>query len=255
MNLNTHTTTHAQNYAVGEHQRAFLAVSESRIDHLAQLLEPPSASIVLTGDAGSGKSLLAQQAVYSFAATSAQPVHQLLVLQFADLLHLSGDRSATPSHQVSDRILEALQSTFSGREVVIVALNIDNYDSDEAEVFEHLVRAQQLRFIGTAQQLVGAANLLSHDPAVMLEAVSPLTLDESGAFLARLLGVDQFAQQPQKIGMRQHSATRTRSQRSRSQPNAAGQFIALDASPGSRGKKIDPPSTSWHSLSLLTLMS
>lgn len=195
MNLKKHNITNVQKSAAHEPGQAFLAVSDARIRRLVQSLAPHDASLVLTGEPGCGKSHLAQQAAHAFAAQSQQPMHQVLIQQLDELLRLCLISPETPASDASDRVLASLQAKFPEHELVIVALGIDNYHGDEAAFFEHLVRARQVRFIGTAQQVVGAADRLARDPGVNLLAVEPFTIDESDAFLSRILGVDRFARQ------------------------------------------------------------
>ena len=181
MNLKKHNITNMQKSAA--HRR------------LVQSLAPHGASLVLTGEPGCGKSHLAQQAAHAFATQSQQPIHQVLIQQLDELLRLCLISPETPASDASDRVLASLQAEFPEHELVIVALGIDNYHGDEAAFFEHLVRARHVRFIGTAQQVVGAADRLARDPGGNLLAVEPFTIDESDAFLSRILGVDRFARQ------------------------------------------------------------
>lgn len=180
-NLKKHNITNMQKSAA--HRR------------LVQSLAPHGASLVLTGEPGCGKSHLAQQAAHAFATQSQQPIHQVLIQQLDELLRLCLISPETPASDASDRVLASLQAEFPEHELMIVALGIDNYHGDEAAFFEHLVRARHVRFIGTAQQVVGAADRLARDPGVNLLAVEPFTIDESDAFLSRILGVDRFARQ------------------------------------------------------------
>ena len=193
MDLKTHATGQKHGGENEAPQRAFLAVSESRAEHLAQALSEEGASIVLTGEPGCGKSYLARQAAYALAANVHHPVHQLLVHRCKDLLELAGLISTAPAQEASRRVLDSLLKRFAPGEVIIVALGIDQYHGEDAAFLEHLVRAHRVRFIGTAQQIVGAADRLARDPGVLLQAIEPLTRDESQQFLSKLLGVDEFA--------------------------------------------------------------
>ncbi len=195
MNLKKRIAIGVQESAVPEPGSAFLAVSDARVRRLADALSAEGASLVLTGEPGCGKSHLAQRAAHAFAAGSARPVQQVLVQQLAELLQLCQVTAATTPRETSDLVVRALNARFPAHEIVLVALGLDTYHGDEAAFFEHLVRARQLRFIGTAHQVVGAADRLARDPGVTLHAVEPFTIDESDAFLSRLFGVDHFARQ------------------------------------------------------------
>lgn len=195
MNLKKRIAASMQESAIPEPGSAFLAVSDARVRRLVGALEPANAGLVLTGEPGCGKSHLAQQAAHAFAAESALPVQQVLVRHLVELLQLCQVTPGSAPHEASAQVLRTLRSRFPEQEILVVALSLDNYHGDEAAFFEHLVRARQLRFIGTAQQVVGAADRLARDPAVTLQAIERFTIDETDAFLSRLLGVDHFAPQ------------------------------------------------------------
>lgn len=195
MNLKKHNITNVRKSAVPEPGGAFLAVSDVRVRRLSDALSPDGANLVLTGEPGCGKSHLAQRVANAFAAQSPRPVQQVLVQQLAELLQLCQVAATATPREASELVLSAMRTRFPEQEIVLVALGLDSYHGDEAAFFEHLVRARQLRFIGTAHQVVGAADRLARDPGVTLHAVEPFTIDESDAFLSRLFGVDHFARQ------------------------------------------------------------
>ncbi len=196
MDLKNHTDNSTQRDIAHEPEQAFLTVSDARVQRLTQARAPEGASLLLSGDPGCGKSHLAQEAAYAFEFEHGTPVQLVLVQELDELLRLCRIDPAAPSRESSERVLDALAARSPESELLIIAFRIDRYHGEEAALLEHLVRARRARFIGTTQQVVGAADRLARDPGVRLLAVEPLTIDESEAFLSRLLNVDHFAQKP-----------------------------------------------------------
>lgn len=193
MDLNLHTPT-LEFTLKGEPrdtQRAFIDISDKRIKRLVRALRPAGASVLLTGGPGSGKSYLAQEAAQRIAQR--HTVTPLLVERLDELLQMCGVPESTTPREASARIIAALCSGVEDREPLLVVLRVDQYRGNEAALLEQLVRARKLRIIGTAQQVVGAADRLARDPEVQLCSVGPFTLSEAAAFVSRLLHAEQFA--------------------------------------------------------------
>lgn len=173
--------------------RAFLSVSDERISGLLQALESDGASVLLTGEPGCGKSHLAREAAYALESAAQHPLQHILVEQFDELLDRYATDQQVSAKEASDLLLDSLQGQFPGRQLLIVALGIDRYHGHQASALELLVRARRVRFIGTANQVTGAADRIARDPAVRLLTVEPLTIEQSEAFLSRLLDVDRLS--------------------------------------------------------------
>lgn len=175
---------------------AFLGLSDVRLQRIIDVIDHPGSCVVLTGEAGCGKSYLAQAAAHQVEAQVAHPVQCVIIDGVREMLRTYAFRFLDSPRDASTRILEALELRAQGRDLLIVALNIDCYDPEESAVIEQLVRARRARVICTAQQVVGAADRLARDPGVHQLAVEPFSLEESGEFLSRLLGVERISLAP-----------------------------------------------------------
>lgn len=151
---------------------------------------------MLVGQPGCGKSHIAQSAAYAFEAAQHPGACRVVVSSVRELIdaHLSA-YTGTPQ-ELSRLLLHAMRNSAGDCELIIVALDIDHYDAEESAILEHLVRARQVRVIGTAKQVIGAADRLARDPGVVQLAVEPLSIEESEQFLAQVLGVEHVAEQP-----------------------------------------------------------
>lgn len=183
---------------------AFLGPDNTHVKRILAALESEGSCLMLTGEAGCGKAYLAQVAAYRFEAETKVPVDLIVAGSFENLA--ASLENLTP-HRTSEDYASAIAALDRGQEkrtLLIVALRIDLYSAAEAAALESLVRSRQARLICTAQQITAAADRLARNPGVHQLAVTPLSLEETDAFLSRLLGVDHFVG---KSLARWHSAT------------------------------------------------
>lgn len=186
-------------------QRAFTDVTAPRTQRIVEALAPSGSSVVLTGEPGSGKAFLAQSVAYAFQTQTNSKVHQTVVGDFSELFSECRITAGDDTRSTAACILEGLAQQANGAEIIIIGLNIDRYTADEAAVFEMIVRARRVRCICTAQRVVGAADRLARDPVVRQFAVQPLSIEETGAILAKQFGA---ASVPSRQVARWHAATR-----------------------------------------------
>lgn len=172
---------------------AFLQVAHEKVRRITENLQDEGTCVVLTGEQGCGKAYLAQSAAQEFESSARGSVVQMVVNSLDELSDLSGNVPHSNPLQEGERILRLLEVRAGGKDILLVALNIDRYPAEDAAILEHLVRAKQVRLICTAQQFVGAADRLIRHPGVQQATVSPFTFEETGTFLAKLLEVDLVA--------------------------------------------------------------
>ena len=130
--------------------------------------------MLLIGEFGCGKSFLALEAANEFIAWQSTAIELVVVDRPGDL---------TP----------ALLETAAGRELVVIVAGIDDGDPESAGIVEQLAAAHTVRLIGTARRLAGVADRLVRNPSVQQIAIGPLSLEESEALLADLLGVERLS--------------------------------------------------------------
>ena len=187
------TAPHERRIAAAGSAEVMHDFADGRLEQVVAALLPPGSSIVLTGEHGCGKSYLAQAAAHVFENRAAQPIGQLICNDQHELLGEYVGAGVYSAQEACDGALLALEQRTGRREMLIVALGIDRYEPHAAAVLEQIVRTRRARFIGTAQQVVAAADRLVRNPCVQQLAVEPLTLEECDAFVSRLLDVDHFA--------------------------------------------------------------
>jgi len=182
------------------------SLTPDRLERVLSTLEGSGGSVLLLGEAESGKDRLAEETAYAMEQDAGGGV--LIRLLPApgvgqsdedfggELLRYFGlgradDRPRSADSAESDlveRVLDALTDEADGRDVMLVAPSLDLYPPRIGMAFASLARADRIRVIGTARQLSGAAAQVARDPRVDCLSIGPLGYDEAGVLLARLLG-------------------------------------------------------------------
>lgn len=189
--------------------RRLVSTLPERIDEILESLEAPGSTVLLIGEAGTGKSRIAQEAAYSLEARLGGPVSVTVLLgpegpvpSIGTLLALDapGDiAGAMVSEFTADqadpqsglqRVLTRIAEAEGDAEWIIVAAGIDEYPPVTAYLFEQLVRARKVRIIATAHHLAGAAAQISCDPRVVELHIARFTPQETGRYLHQILGCE-----------------------------------------------------------------
>lgn len=190
-------------------QTSFAEVLAARAEQPLRAMSAPGAVLLLTGDAGSGKSYLAEHVARKVENEGRGAVRAFVLPQppaamndpqavFADLFpEAFVDGGADPIDQLAEtfqarrlaeRIVALARSAAGSAEPLLVLPGIDRYSLRSAAVLEHLIRQGGARIIGTARRMTGGAGHMGRDPRVTRLTVAPLDLQEADALITSLLG-------------------------------------------------------------------
>lgn len=199
--MDAHTQGFVQQPIHGSSQAprdAFLGIASVRLQRITDALADPSSTVLLIGEQGYGKAFLAQAAARQFIAAHSNTVADLVFTEFSELTREFPEASLAQPHTVAIQILDELETTAGGQNLLLVLLNIDDYTHEQSEVLEQLVRTRRARILATAHEVTGAADRLARHPQTHHVAAEPFSLVETDLFLARLLGVGRVAVETSK---------------------------------------------------------
>ncbi|WP_162903670.1 helix-turn-helix transcriptional regulator [Leucobacter sp. wl10] len=171
-----------------------------RLERVIDAAEPSASVTLLIGEPGNGKASLAQQAAEELRSRATGV--ETLVLPHPPRASsgiasvFSADFGTFGEEQdpaeLSRRVLEQVERWIGGTDLVLVALDIDDYSPLDSQILAHLARARRVRIIATARYLTSDVERICHGPSGRLISIGPLDLAESGTYLADLLRVERI---------------------------------------------------------------
>lgn len=182
----------------------FVFVRARRAAPILRALTESGSAVLLIGDAGSGKSYLAEFAARELETGSEPQVRAFVFAhgskredeltdiaedELRPLLAASTEAADAATPAESARRLEQAAFAASGdAEPLFVLPGVDHYGPRAVATLEHLLRNQRVRIVATAIHMTGGASQMSRNPRVMRYTVGPLDLEEAGALIASVIG-------------------------------------------------------------------
>lgn len=180
---------------------SIVAAVPDRLERVVEGLTRPGSVVVLLGEGGSGRHLLAQEAAQAVARgwadggiveLSESPHDNSGVSSvFSSVVSHGGDGPEEPE-RLAERVLGVCFGDPRVAEIVLIAPNIDRYTPRDARVLELVLSDPRVRSIATARQLTAAVERLSSGDQRSRISVAPLELAEANTYLSALLGVDRI---------------------------------------------------------------
>lgn len=195
-------------------QAGFAAVLAERAEPMLKAVSEPASALLLIGDAGSGKSYMAEYVARAAEGAAPETVRAFVLprpsQQSSDPEAVFGQTFPRAFSDESPEPLGWLSSTFDAMrlaaqllalaraeageaEPLLVLPGVDHYSPQSVAVLEHLVRQRGMRIIATAHRMAGGANHMGRDPRVTRIIVGPLDLREADALMSSLLGTAHLA--------------------------------------------------------------
>lgn len=188
--------------SLARQRESVAAAVPDRIERVLAALTKPGSIAVLMGEPGTGQLAIAEQAARFLVDELGAPTETITLphpphatsgitsvfsSDFPDAVDGEGGAS-----ERAQRILLALVAQAEGRAAVLVAPGIDGYSPSDMRVLELLADDTSLRMIGTARQLSGGVERLSHGKNRIRIPIAPFDGPEADAYLSALLGVEQI---------------------------------------------------------------
>ncbi|WP_157834209.1 helix-turn-helix transcriptional regulator [Leucobacter sp. PH1c] len=178
------------------------AAVPERLDRAVDALDPEGAVLLLLGEAGTGRLVLAEEAASVVAARLPGPGRVIVLPNpphaasghtsvFAEHFAVALE-GRTEAGEIAERILAGLFATPGAGPVVLVAPNADGYSPRDTRLLELLLQDERVRGIVTAKQPTGALERLGVGSERQQLSVAPLDRVEAERFLCALLGVDRI---------------------------------------------------------------
>ena len=175
-------------------------VAPERLGRLLDELKDPNTFVVLVGEAGSGRTVLAEEAADIVASREENPtlVVKLPTPPRGGLMSVFG--TAFPDHAIegedpsyrAETVGSALKEQAAAEHrdrILFIAPNVDMYRPRDLATLMFLHSMPGISVIGSAARVTGALSQWTTNTKLVRIAIKPLTLAEADRLLSGLLGV------------------------------------------------------------------